>query len=177
MEQLTLFNKSAENYLVDNFSADNLCDDSERRKLEKKYARFLEVTEKFNRQSVSYQLSKKEGLHSWLKYKEGFSANLVNILLDEMGAAAGDWVMDPVMGSGTTALVCQMRGINSIGYDVMPISEVAIKAKAAVMRYDINEIQQLIKDIMNLTIPADYHKATPYITITRDAYPKKMNGF
>lgn len=90
-----------------------------------------------------------------------------------MGAAAGDWVMDPVMGSGTTALVCQMRGINSIGYDVMPISEVAIKAKAAVMRYDINEIQQLIKDIMNLTIPADYHKATPYITITRDAYPKK----
>lgn len=177
MEQLTLLNTSLENYLVNNFSADNLCDESERQKLEKKYAQFLEVTEKFNRQSVSYQLSKKDVLHSWLKYKEGFSANLVNILLDEMGAVAGDWVMDPFMGSGTTALVCQMRGINSIGYDVMPISEVSINAKSAVMRYDINEIRRLIKDVMNLTVPSDYHKSTPYITITRDAYPQKNEQF
>lgn len=177
MEQLTLFNASLENYLVDNFSADNLCDESERQKLEKKYAEFLEVTEKFNRQSVSYQLSKKDVLHSWLKYKEGFSANLVNILLDEMGAVAGDWVMDPFMGSGTTALVCQMRGINSIGYDVMPISAVSIKAKSAVMRYDINEIQCLIEDVMSLAVPADYHKATPYITITRNAYPQENERF
>ena len=177
MEQLTLFNTSLENYLVNNFSADNLCDESERQKLEKKYAQFLEVTEKFNRQSVSYQLSKNDVLHSWLKYKEGFSANLVNILLDEMGAVAGDWVMDPFMGSGTTALVCQMRGINSIGYDVMPISEVSINAKSAVMRYDINEIRRLIKDVMSLTVPSDYHKSTPYITITRDAYPQKNEQF
>ena len=177
MEQLTLFNASLENYLVDNFSADNLCDESERQKLEKKYAQFLEVTEKFNRQSVSYQLSKKDVLHSWLKYKEGFSANLVNILLDEMGAVAGDWVMDPFMGSGTTALVCQMRGIDSIGYDVMPISEVSIKAKSAVMRYDVNEIRRLIEDVMNLTVPSDYHKSTPYITITRDAYPQENERF
>ncbi len=177
MEQLTLFNVSLENYLVDNFSANNLCDESERQKLEKKYVQFLEVTEKFNRQSVSYQLSKKDVLHSWLKYKEGFSAHLVNILLDEMGAVAGDWVMDPFMGSGTTALVCQMRGINSIGYDVMPISEVSIKAKSAVMRYDVNEIRRLIEDVMNLTVPSDYHKSTPYITITRDAYPQENERF
>lgn len=150
---------------------------SERQKLEKKYAQFLEVTEKFNRQSVSYQLSKKDVLHSWLKYKEGFSSYLVNILLDEMGAVAGDWVMDPFMGSGTTALVCQMRGIKSIGYDVMPISEVSIKAKSAVMRYDANEIRRLIEDVKNLTVPADYHKSTPYITITRDAYPQENERF
>lgn len=177
MEQLTLFSESLENYLVDNFSADNLCDESERRKLEKKYAEFLEVTEKFNRQSVSYQLSKKDVLHSWLKYKEGFSANLVNILLDEMGAVAGDWVMDPFVGSGTTALVCQMRGINSIGYDVMPISTVSIKAKSAVMRYDVNEIRRLIEDVMSLTVPTDYHKSTPYITITRNAYSQENERF
>lgn len=177
MEQLSLFKAPLENYLVDKFSADNLCDESERQKLEKKYAQFLEVTEKFNRQSVSYQLSKKDVLHSWLKYKEGFSSYLVNILLDEMGAVAGDWVMDPFMGSGTTALVCQMRGIKSIGYDVMPISEVSIKAKSAVMRYDANEIRRLIEDVKNLTVPADYHKSTPYITITRDAYPQENELF
>lgn len=173
MEQPNQFNMPPQNYLIDHFSANNFCDESERGNLEKRYTKFLEVTEKFNRQSVSYQLSKKDVLHSWLKYKEGFSANLVDILLDEMGAVAGDWVMDPFMGSGTTALVCQMRGINSIGYDVMPISAISINAKAAVMQYNINEIRRLIKDISNLTVPIDYHKTTPYITITRDAYPQE----
>lgn len=177
MKQLKLFETPIDSYLVDNFSANNLCDDSERRALEKKYTKFLNVTEKFNRQSVSYQLSKKDVLHSWLKYKEGFSADLVNLLLDEMGAVAGDWVMDPFMGAGTTALVCQMRGINSIGYDVMPISAVSIKAKAAVMKYDIKEIQQLIKDVSIMNVPEDYDKRTPYITITRDAYPQENESF
>lgn len=177
MEQLRLFKTPLDNYLVDNFSANNLCDESERQALEKKYAEYLDVTEKFNRQSVSYQLSKKDAIHSWLKYKEGFSANLVNLLLDEMGASAGDWVMDPFMGSGTTALVCQMRGINSVGYDVMPISAVSIKAKAAVMRYDVNEIRRLIEDVSNLIVPADYNNRTPYIVITRDAYPQENELF
>lgn len=177
MEQLKLFKTPLDNYLVENFSANHLCDESERQALEKKYAQFLDVTEKFNRQSVSYQLSKKDILHSWLRYKEGFSANLVNLLLDEMGAVPGDWVMDPFMGSGTTALVCQMRGINSVGYDVMPISTVAIKAKAAVMRYDVNEIQRLIEDVSNLTVPGNYNKYTPYIAITHDAYPQENELF
>lgn len=177
MEQRNLFETPLDNYLVDCFSANNLCDESERQTLEKKYAKFLEVTEKFNRQSVSYQLSKKDVLHSWLKYKEGFSANLVNLLLDEMGVSSGDWVMDPFMGSGTTALVCQMRGINSIGYDVMPISAVSINAKASVMKYDINEIRKLIEDVSNLNVPEDYDKRTPYIVITRNAYPSENELF
>lgn len=177
MERQTFPDTSLESYLMDHFSAGNLCDESERQKLEKKYAEFLEVTDKFNRQSVSYQLCKRDVLHSWLKYKEGFSADLVNILLDEMGVAAGDWVMDPFMGSGTTALVCQMRGINSIGYDVMPISAVSIKAKSAVMNYDVSEIRRLIKDVMNLEVPAGYQKLTPYITITRNAYPQQNEKF
>ena len=135
-----------DDFIVDKFSADDLCVEVERQKLEKKYKKYIEITEKFNRQSVSYQLSKKDVLHSWLKYKEGFSANLVNLLLDEMGASPGDLVMDPFFGSGTTGLVCQMRGVNSIGYDVMPISTVAVKAKSAVLDYDIDELTNLLND-------------------------------
>ena len=85
-EQLSFIKTPIDAFLVTNFSADDFCKDIERKKLEEKYAKVLEITEKFNRQSVSYQLSKKDTLHSWLKYKEGFSANLVNILLDEMKA-------------------------------------------------------------------------------------------
>ena len=153
-------------FLVDNFSANDFCSDQARKEIEKKYSKVLDITDKFNRQIVSHQLSKKEVIHSWLKYKEGFSSNLVNILLDEMEAKPGDWVMDPFMGSGTTALVCQMRGINSIGYDIMPISSVSIKAKEDILKYDTNEIKTLIKDIEALNLPSNYNKSTPYITIT-----------
>lgn len=162
---------------MDRFSADQFCDDSERRELEKKYEPILEVTDKFDRRSVSYQLNKKDVLHSWLKYKEGFSADLVNILLDEMGAVEGDIVLDPFMGSGTTALVCQMRGINSIGYDIMPISKVSIEAKANVRKYDQKELKRLIDEFENLKRPKSYKKKTPYITITNTAYPEYNEKF
>lgn len=152
------------NYIVESFSAGGLCVEDARQELEAKYTPILEVTNKFDRRSVSYQLSKKDVLHSWLKYKEGFSADLVNILLDDMGAVPGDTVMDPFMGSGTTALVCQMRGINSIGYDIMPISGVSINAKANVMKYNISEIQCLLQEFKALEMPANYSKKTPYIT-------------
>lgn len=166
-----------ENYLVDKFSAEGFCDESERQKLEARLKKYLEVTDKFNRQSVSYQLSKKDVLHSWLKYKEGFSADLVNLLLDEMGAVPGDLVMDPFFGSGTTGLVCQMRGINSIGYDIMPISTVAVNAKKCVLDYNIEEIRELLDDVKKLIVPEDYDRRTPYIKITEDAYPEETELF
>lgn len=176
-EQLSLIKIPVDDFLVDDFSADGLCSDTARKELEKKYSKVLEITDKFNRQSVSYQLNKKDVLHGWLKYKEGFSADLVKILLDEMRARPGDWIMDPFMGSGTTALVCQMRGINSIGYDILPISSVSINAKAAVFRFELNEIKALIKDIEALCVPLDYNECVPYIKITQDAYPEENGKF
>lgn len=177
MEQRSFIKTPIDNYLVDVFSANNLCEETARQELEKKYAEYLDITEKFNRQSVSYQLSKKDVLHSWLKYKEGFSATLVNILLDEMGTQSGDLVMDPFMGSGTTALVCQMRGINSIGYDVMPIADVSLKAKAACTQYDSKELKSLLEAVIELEMPSTYQKRTPYISITQDAYPDETERY
>lgn len=177
MEQLSFMKNPIEDYLVDTFSAGHFCDETERQALEARYSGKLEVTEKFNRQSVSYQLSKKDALHSWLKYKEGFSAELVNILLDEMGAMPGDWVMDPFIGSGTTALLCKMRGVNTIGYDVMPISNIALKTKAASTECDLNEFNRMLEDIKSLNMPESYQKKTPYITITQNAYPEETERF
>lgn len=159
-------------YVTKNFSAGGLCEETARRALEKKYTPLLEVTQKFDRRSVSYQLSKKNPLHSWLKYKEGFSAELVNILLDEMNVAPGDTIMDSFMGSGTTALVCQMRGINSVGYDIMPFSGDAIRAKSNVPRYDLAELETLIEDFRSLKMPESYSARTPCVTITESAYPE-----
>jgi site-specific DNA-methyltransferase (cytosine-N4-specific) len=131
----------------------------------------MEVTEKFNRQSVSHQLSKTDSLHGWLKYKEGFSARLVGMLMDEMGISAGDTILDPFLGSGTTSLVAKMRGVNSIGFDVMPTTQAAVSVKGRIAEYDIAELDEFAEYVSNAVRPDAYSKRADYINITQGAYP------
>jgi site-specific DNA-methyltransferase (cytosine-N4-specific) len=176
MGQLNLFGFDmplvSEKWQVQNFSANNFGEQSARMSLEQKLIDITIVSNDFNRQSVSYQLSKNDCLHRWLKYKEGFSAELVKKLLKEFEIKAGDTVLDPFSGSGTTNLVCKMQGINSIGFDILPMSRIAIEAKQSVYKYDLTEIKQLISDIENLSILSNYNKRTLYINITNGAYPE-----
>lgn len=173
MEQLNLFEMPAvaDKWQVQNFSADNFGQQSARESLEKRLIEITVISNNFNRQSVSYQLSKNDSLHRWLKYKEGFSADLVRKLLQEFKIKAGDTILDPFVGSGTTSLVCKMQGINSIGFDILPMSKIAIKAKESVFDYDLFELKRLITEIEKTAIPESYNKRTPYINITDGAYP------
>jgi len=139
--------------------------------LEQKLIPIMIVSNDFNRQSVSYQLSKNDSLHRWLKYKEGFSADLVRRLIKEFNIKQGDTVLDPFVGSGTTSLVCKMQGINSIGFDILPMSKIAIQAKQSILDYDLLEIKRMISEIENLLMPESFNKRTPYVTITDGAYP------
>lgn len=160
---------------IETFSADNDHSSIERIKLEDKYWNITFITDKFNRQSVSYQLSKKDSLHRWLKYKEGFSAELVELLIQEFNIPKGGTILDPFLGSGTTALVSCINGINSIGFDILPMSEVSIKAKLALYSYDVQELNLLLQDIRNLDVPHNYRVCTPYISITKEGYPQKTS--
>jgi len=75
MEQLGLFDilSVTDKWQVQNFSADNFGQQSARMSLEQKLIPITVVSDDFSRQSVSYQLSKHDCMHRWLKYKEGFS--------------------------------------------------------------------------------------------------------
>ncbi|HBO25264.1 MAG TPA: modification methylase [Culturomica sp.] len=160
-----------DNWKITSFSADGFFCQEERMKLEEKYIEITEVTDKFNRQSVSYQLSKKDSIHRWLKYKEGFSADLVKILLNEFNIHAGATILDPFLGSGTTALVARLQGINSIGFDILPITNVSIAVKSSIFQYRLEELNNLIRDIENIAIPLEFTLKANYISITKDAYP------
>ena len=155
------------------FSAGATNAQTERLNLENKYWGITEITDKFNRQSVSYQLSKKDRLHRWLKYKEGFSSELVRILFKDFGLNAGDNVLDPFMGSGTTALVAQMEKLNSVGFDILPMSKISILAKSAVYDYDLDELNSLISEVEAINTPHNYKKITPYISTTKEGYPEQ----
>lgn len=175
VNQLSLFEleQSLDEWKIDEFSANHFADDSARIALENKFIKLTEISEEFNRQSVSFQLSKKDCIHRWLKYKEGFSAELVSKLLVEMKISEGDTVLDPFLGSGTTALVCKMNNINSIGFDVLPMTKISIKAKDSVMEYDLNELHSIYSNFCNVKIPESFKKSFNYLPITDGAFPKE----
>lgn len=165
----------ARGWYVSEFSAGNINSQKARIALEERYWPITEITERFNRQSVSYQLSKRDCLHKWLKYKEGFSAELVRTLLKDFHLKKGDMVADPFMGSGTTALVSMLNGYNSLGFDILPMSKIAIRAKTTIYTYDLSELKTLLKEIINLNVPDNYDGRTPEISITKDGYPKETS--
>lgn len=177
MEQLSLLTEDNSKYRVECFSADNICGDDKRKELEDRYFKYVEITEKFDRQIVSFQRNKNNVVHRWLKYKEGFSAELVNELLGEMNLTADSIILDPFLGSGTTALVCQLKKIKSIGYDILPISKLAIEVKSGIFSYDINDIERLISKFRLLEVPEDYVGHMNYLTITHGAYPEETDRF
>ncbi len=156
---------------VSSFSADNFCSERERLRLEEEYISITEITDKFTRQSVSYQLSKKDSLHRWLKYKEGFSAELVSLLIDDLNIQKGDTILDPFLGSGTTTLVGMLNGVNGIGFDILPMTKVALNVKNSVFLYDVAELTQLRSLLESINVPSDYKGQANYISITQGAYP------
>ena len=61
-QQLSFFDNTIDlsNWRVDSFSFDDFSEQKERLALENKYIKITEITDEFSRQSVSYQLSKKD---------------------------------------------------------------------------------------------------------------------
>ena len=49
-------------------------------------------------------------VHRWYRFKEGYSRDLVHLLLGSVGRTAKA-CLDPFGGSGTTALACQQIGL------------------------------------------------------------------
>lgn len=85
-------------------------------------------------------------VHRWFRYSAGFSAEWVRqVLLDE-GMGAGDLVLDPFAGSGTTLVAAQAAGVPSVGYESHPFVQRVAEAKLA-WASDIPRFQAFARDV------------------------------
>jgi len=157
----------------DFFSHNEICAQEARVALEQQYGHLLEETQKFNRQLVSFQANKTERLHSWIKYREGFSAALVEKLLREFGVEPGDTILDPFAGSCTTLLVGQMLGVNSVGIELLPNCHLAWEAKSRVNKYDLEELRYAQRLFELGTPPKPADTGFPHLVITQSAFPRQ----
>lgn len=140
--------------------------------LENKFSDKLEICRDLSRVLVSFQGNKLRPSYRWYKYKEGFSASLVEYFLNEINLKGGT-ILDPFAGSGTTLFVASERGLQTDGIELLPNSQQLIK-KRKVLETKFTE--QDISDLQNFMMEKVWQKITEKIPlnelrITQGAYP------
>ncbi|MGL5036128.1 MAG: DNA methyltransferase, partial [Microcystaceae cyanobacterium] len=88
--------------------------------LENNFKDKFQITPAINRKIVSYQASKDRQQYRWYKYKEAFSANLVDYLMTKYENKIQNKIIDPFAGSGTSLFACSELGYDTLGIELLP---------------------------------------------------------
>ncbi len=143
-----------------------------RHQLRQNFEAILRTNERLNRSLVSFQANRSLRFFGWMKYKEAFSARLVDHLLDLFGNEGGV-LLDPFAGVGTALFVAQQRGMNGIGIELLPIGFQVMQARLAAAEVSPQTFQRKVNELAG-TDWADLHDTSgelEHISITRYAFP------
>src|SRR5208337_2697089 len=80
----------------------------------------LKIERALTRQLVSFQANKQRSNYRWYKYKEAFSADLVEYILHRYKITSGK-ILDPFAGSGTALFAASGFGVEADGIELLPI--------------------------------------------------------
>ncbi|WP_432405700.1 DNA methyltransferase [Wukongibacter sp. M2B1] len=104
--------------------------------------------------SAKRSKNERMGLHSWHSYYAGYSEAVVEDLLTYFGTDSSSKVLDPWMGSGTTAIVCQKKNIPIVGREINPVMVKFSKGKTAkLLDYNLENLAKQIIDNSNNIVP------------------------
>jgi len=102
--------------------------------LVKKVAYFKRINGKTTIYERLVQYNQTKSINQYLThwiypYKGKFHPQMIRALLNFIGLKEGETVLDPFIGSGTTAVESQVMGINCIGVDISPLCVLQSKVK------------------------------------------------
>jgi len=100
-------------------------------KLTQHFRNKIKLQPELTRQLVSFQANKPRPTYRWYKYKEAFSADLIEILLSKYGITSGK-ILDPFAGSGTALFAASDIGINADGIELLPIGQQIILTRKCI---------------------------------------------
>jgi DNA modification methylase len=92
------------------------------------FATQLHTDDSLTRMVVSFQDSRTRPVYRWYKYREAFSAVLVEKLLKDEKITTGK-LLDPFAGSGTTLFAASTLGHDVDGIELLPIGQRIIETK------------------------------------------------
>lgn len=144
------------------------------REAERRWKDKLVLETALSRSLVSFQANKGRAVYRWFKYKEAFSAELVEYFLNRYKISKGV-LIDPFAGSGTALFAAGAFGMKAEGIELLPIGQTVIATKQLIDW----EIQP--KDVERVALwlqeqPWKNHavvKPINELRITRGAYPEE----
>lgn len=146
----------------------------ERERLHARFADRLSTNPDLTRSLVSFQANKSLPVYRWLKYKEGFSADLVRYCLNYRSAESRrvGRLLDPFAGTGTALTTAAEEGWETEGIELLPVGVAAIRARQAASRVNApafrsEQIRLAQFDLQKSSPPA---LAFRHLRITRKAF-------
>ena len=136
----------------------------------------LVIDNTLTRKLVSFQANKARGYYRWYKYKEAFSADLVEYLFRKYRVVEGK-ILDPFAGAGTALFVCSSLGYHAEGIELLPIGQKIIQAN--VLARGANK-QKIVSGLKNWSIQKPWNtegeiKGFEVLRITDGAYPQETH--
>lgn len=86
------------------------------------------VSPSFSRLLVSFQANKTRPVYRWYKFKEAFSASLVEHLFHTYGIHTGR-ILDPFAGSATALFAASSMGIDADGIELLPLGREIVRTR------------------------------------------------
>ena len=136
----------------------------------------LVVDNALTRKLVSFQANKTRTYYRWYKYKEAFSADLVEYLFHKYRVVKGK-ILDPFAGAGTALFVCSGLGYHAEGIELLPIGQKIIQAN--MLARGANK-QSIVSGLESWLLQKPWNadgeiKGFEVLRITDGAYPEKTH--
>ncbi len=123
---------------------------------------------------VSFQANKTRPVYRWYKYKEAFSASLVEHLLQKYGIVKGK-ILDPFAGSGTALFAASTRGIVADGIELLPIGQEIIATRELLdSEFTLEDFEEMKRlSALRIWEQSEICVPLPELRITKWAYSER----
>lgn len=145
-----------------------------RTELHRRFISRLSIDSSLSRTVVSYQGNRNAPGFRWMKYKEGFSRQLVERFISQYNPAS---VLDPFAGIGTTPLTASWNQSDGTGIEIMPIGvRIGKGISAAAKDLSLEDLRQTGDKLLQRISCKEQVSSNfsfPHVNITRNAFPKE----
>lgn len=124
-----------------------------------------------NKQIGTFVLNKKEPIHRWYKYDEGYSPNFIYKEISNLPFVPRT-LFEPFAGSGTTPLVASSLGIKSYYTEMNPFMRFVTDVKINITRNTISKKESVLEELKKFSEKIQNTNIPEIIDIKRGGFEK-----